>query len=86
MITPKLNINGSSADDLIEPRLKAVDHLMDAIEALSDAAPHGRDYPNSHTAFLADREAHYTRLATIRRLREDIFAEAIAIKQQEQEA
>lgn len=82
MITPKLNINGSSADDLINPRLKAMDHLMDAIEALKQITPNGRDYPGNTTACLADREAHYDRITAIKALREEIYAEAIAIKEQ----
>jgi hypothetical protein len=83
MITPKLNINGSSADDLINPRLAAMDCLMDAIEALSQAVPNGRDYPGNSTACLADREEHYDRIKAIKALREAIYAEAIAIKEQE---
>ena len=86
MITPKLNINGSSADDLIEPRREAMDHLMDAITALKQMAPNGRDYPGDKDACAADRQEYYDRLAMVRNLREDIFAEAFAIKQQEQEA
>ena len=83
MITPMLNINGSSADDLINPRLAAMDHLMDAIEALSQAVPNGRDYPGNATACLADREEHYDRIKAIKVLREAIYAEAIAIKEQQ---
>lgn len=83
MITPLLNINGSSADDLINPRLAAMDHLMDAIEALSQAVPNGRDYPGNSTACIADREEHYDRIKAIKALREAIYAEAIAIKEQQ---
>lgn len=84
MITPQININGSSADDLINPRLQAMDHLMDAIEALSQAVPNGRDYPGNTTACLADREEHYDRIKAIKAIREAIYAEAIAIKSQVQ--
>lgn len=84
MITPQININGSSADDLINPRLQAMDHLMDAIEALSQAVPNGRDYPGNTTACLADREEHYDRIRAIKAIREAIYAEAIAIKSQVQ--
>ena len=84
MITPQININGSSADDLINPRLEAMDHLMDAIEALSQAVPNGRDYPGNTTACLADREEHYDRIRAIKAIREAIYAEAIAIKSQVQ--
>ena len=82
MITPRININGTSADDLINPRLQAMDHLMDAIEALSQVVPNGRDYPGSATACTADREEHYDRIKAIKAIREAIYAEAIAIKEQ----
>ncbi len=83
MITPKLNLNGSSADDLIEPRREAMDHLMDAIEALSQVVPNGRDYPGNNTACLADREAHYDRIDALRQLQHTLLHEALAIKEQE---
>jgi hypothetical protein len=87
MITPKLNINGSSAADLINPRIKAVDHLMDAIAALSEAAPHSRDYPSGYTAFIADIGKYYDRITAISLICKDIQAEAQAIiKQRDQEA
>jgi len=82
MITPQININGSSKDDLINPRLMAMDHLMDAIEALKQVAPNGRDYPDDNTACVADREEHYDRLAKLRALCEEIMSEAIYIKEQ----
>ena len=82
MITPQLNLNGSSADDLIEPRLQAMDHLMDAIEALSQAVPNGRDYPGNAVACTADREEHYDRIKAIRALQDILIQEALAIKEQ----
>lgn len=86
MITPQLNINGSSADDLIDPRLKAMANLDLAIEALSQVTPNGRDYPGNAVACTADREEHYDRLNLIAAIRESIYAEAIAIKQQQEQA
>lgn len=85
MITPQLNINGSSADDLTVPRLKAMDHLMDAIVALSQAVPNGRDYPGNAEGCAADRTAHFARTAALSAIREEIYAEAIAIKSQQKE-
>ncbi len=82
MIRPVVNINGSSADDLINPRLQAMDHLMDAIEALSQAVPNGRDYLGNNTACIADREEHYDRIKAIKAIREAVYAEALAIKGQ----
>ena len=45
MIRPTININGSSIDDLIAPRVDAVLYLKSAIEALRQVTPNGRDYP-----------------------------------------
>lgn len=84
MITPKLNINGSSADDLIDPRLKAMANLDLAIEALSQVTPNGRDYPGNAEGCAADRTAHFARTAALSAIREEIYAEAIAIKQQKE--
>lgn len=82
MITPQLNLNGSSADDLIEPRLKADRLLADVLEALSQAVPNGRDYPGNKTACIADREEHYDRIKAIRALQDILIQEALAIKEQ----
>lgn len=84
MITPQLNINGSSAADLIGARLDAMANLDRAIEALSHVTPNGRDYPGNVVACTADREEHYDRLNLIAAIRESIYAEAIAIKQQQE--
>ena len=82
MISPIININGTSADDLIQPRREAMDHLMNAIEALRQTTPNGRDYPGDYDRCTDDREAHFIRIEAIKAIREAIYAEAIAIKGQ----
>lgn len=82
MITPTLNINGSSADDLIQPRITAYDALQAAIKALQQVTPNGRDYPGDNDACVADRDKHYARLKKINALRAEIMSEAIYIKEQ----
>jgi hypothetical protein len=82
MITPTLNINGSSADDLVDPRIAAYDLLLAAIKTLGQVTPHGRDYPNDSNRCFADREAHYDRLNTLHVMAAEIVAEAVAIQQQ----
>jgi len=82
VITPQININGSSKDDLLMPRLKALDLINDAIEALKQATPNGRDYPGNAVACTADREAHYDRLKAMRKLYDEIMAEAVYINSQ----
>lgn len=81
-ITPRLNLNGTGMDDLIDPRFKAMDHLMDAIDELRKATPNGRDYPGDAEACRADREEHYRRVATLTALREALFAEILHIQRQ----
>lgn len=82
MILPTLNINGSSADDLIQPRRDAYDALQAAIKALQRVTPNGRDYPGDNDACVADRDKHYARLKKINALRAEIMSEAIYIKEQ----
>lgn len=86
MIRPTLNINGSSAFDLIDKRRDAMDALMDAIEALKQVTPNGRDYPNNPLACVADRDTHFDRLAALHTLREELLDEALHIQQQEKAA
>ena len=81
MINPILNINGSSASDLIEPRIKAINHLRDAIEALLQVTPNGRDYSDNDQC-TADRNAHYDRIEAIHAIHTEIYKEAVAIKRQ----
>ncbi len=85
MITPTLNINGSSASDLIDPRLKAIASLKLAIEDLLKVTPNGRDYSNAEKCNI-DRTLHYDRIEAIHGIWNEIYSEAIASKKQEQGA
>lgn len=81
-ITPRLNLNGTGMDDLMDPRFKAMDSLMDAIDALRQATPNGRDYPGDAAACIADRDEHYSRIGVLTALREALFAEILLIQRQ----
>ena len=82
MIIPTLNLNGSSADDLIQPRIAAYDALQDAIKALQQVTPHGRDYPGDIDRCTTDRNAHYDRQQALYAIATEIVAEAVAIREQ----
>jgi hypothetical protein len=82
MITPTLNINGSSLTDLTHPRIAAYDALQAAIKALQQVTPNGRDYPGDNDRCVADRDEHYARLEKINALRAEIMREAVYIKEQ----
>jgi hypothetical protein len=84
MITPTLNANGTSADDLIEPRMKARDFIRLAIEAMLKATPNGRDYPGDNMACVADRITHYDRIEALSRIGNELMEEAIAIQNQKE--
>lgn len=82
MISPIVNINGTSKDDLINPRLAALDHINDVIEELKNITPNGRDYPGDTERWMSDRQIHYDRINTLRTLYNHLYEEAIAIKGQ----
>jgi hypothetical protein len=82
MIKPVLNLNGGSAADLIQPRINAMDHLMNAIDALRQVTPHGRDYPADQERCTNDRDLHFIRLEAIKTLHAELMAEALYIKEQ----
>jgi len=82
MIRPTLNLNGSSAADLVNPRRDAMDHLMDAIEALKLVTPNGRDYICDRERLIADRDTHFDRLAALAVLRAELLEEALHVQQQ----
>jgi hypothetical protein len=81
-IKPTLNLNGSSVNDLIEPRLKSMGHLMDAISALSRVTPNGRDYPADRERCTHDRDLHFARIEKIKALYSGLIDEALYIKDQ----
>ena len=83
MIRPIININGSSAFDLIDQRRNAMDALLEAIDALKQCTPNGRDYPGHYDRCIADRETHFDRLAALHAMREELLDEALHIQQQE---
>lgn len=84
LIRPVINLNGTSADELIAARITACEAITDALEALKLVTPNGRDYPGDNDRCRADREKHYARLAQLTSIKASIYAEAIAINQQKE--
>ena len=82
MIRPTLNINGSDAFDLINPRRNAMALIDEVIEALKLVTPNGRDYICDRERFIADRNTHFDRLAALHTLREELLEEALHVQQQ----
>jgi hypothetical protein len=86
MIRPTLNLNGSSAFDLIDPRRTAMGLIDEVIDALKQATPNGRDYIGDNERCTADRTIHFDRLAALHTLREELLDEALYIQKQEKAA
>lgn len=80
MIQPTININGTSREEHIELRRKALDAINAALAALRPLAPNGRDYPGDWDRCEADRKVHFERLVALNVLADEIMREAIAIQ------
>jgi hypothetical protein len=67
MIFPTIHLNGTNAQDLLEDQLKAMNAIRNAIQALQNAGPNGRDYyPQGSQAFQHAQEEHEQRLLVLR--------------------
>lgn len=82
MIRPILNINGTSAEELIQTRRNAIDALDAVMKALQEMTPNGRDYPGQQDRCRTDRELHYSRFAQLDAMRNRILDEAVEIMRQ----
>lgn len=82
MIRPILNINGTSVEELIDLRRKAIQALDNAMKALQDMTPNGRDYPGLQDRCRTDRELHYARFSQLDALRNRIMDEALELMRQ----
>lgn len=77
MMKPVININGTSAETLVEDRNEVLEQLRAAYDAMRALAPHGRDYPNAD--FAKDREIHMARCAELHAILEEIQAETFVL-------
>lgn len=63
-VLPRVGLNGTHPDRLLEAACAARDALRDALEALDDCAPNPRDYP-AHV-FPAAQAAHQARVESLK--------------------
>jgi hypothetical protein len=82
MIRPTLNINGTDAFDLINPRRNAMALIDEVIDALKQVTPNGRDYICDRDRLIADRDTHFDRIAALHTLRNELLDEALHIGNQ----
>lgn len=68
----KVNINGSSKENLLEQHREIYSHLLEARSMMRKAFPHGRDYQvNPEEDYLHDRDETERRLVIIDNLMEE---------------
>ena len=81
MMTPTIHLNGTSGDALLSQTTDAMLALSDAIKALQNAGPHGRDYyvQQETNAYTQALQQHRDRLAQLEAVLADLarISEAI---------
>ena len=73
MITPTIHLNGTSARDLAEVYSNAARAVDEAIDAIAQASPNGRDYyPQGPDAMAKAVDEHSARLEALRQIRTEL--------------
>ena len=75
MLIPTVHMNGTAGEVLRDQYAAAADAVRKAIDAVCDAGPNARDYyvQGPDTSLAAQRE-HEARVATLKRVRDDLTA------------
>jgi len=80
LMQPRINLNGMTWGQHVELRINARNKLFDAMVAISDLRPHGRDYLGDDAAYERDLAIHNERFAFLDRLNNELYEEAINIQ------
>lgn len=80
IMQPIININGTAREVHINFRRRALNALVELMEAVSEIRPHGRDYLGNAEAYNRDLDIHKERFAVLDKLRNEIMDEALAIQ------
>lgn len=80
MMKPTIHNNGTSRDELMAQVLKATERIREAMTALAEATPNGRDYyPQGPDAIKAAGAEHRERIAKLREVLDDMEALSLHI-------
>lgn len=75
MIYPTVHLNGTSKEELQRQLRDAHEAIGKAIEAMAQAAPHGRDYyPQGSSVIYNAQAEHTSRVRRLESVREELFA------------
>lgn len=73
---PIVNINGTSRDDLVKMRIEARRAIHEALRALQELSPHGRDYIGDRDAWKRDSDIYCERFRILDAMSNDLLDEA----------
>lgn len=79
LILPVVHLNGTSREALVEQRTDVARKLREALEAMCQACPNGRDYYPDPGRLQKAQVQHERRVGIVRGLLEEVMAEAEAI-------
>jgi hypothetical protein len=72
MLAPKLNLNGTSYNELMEKYAGAIERITEAAHAVQETCPHGRDFVGRETGFHIAMANHSARLQKLNEIIEDL--------------
>ena len=79
MVLPVVHINGTSREELIRLRCDAADKVRQALEALADMAPNGRDYYLVDGSLRQAQDQHDRRASALRGVLDEIEKEYLLL-------
>jgi len=81
---PVLNINGASADSLVEGHIKVWRLIRETKAALAEITPHGRDFQTVDKAvYDRAREEHFARMVQLDKIEREICEIVVDIQNQQ---
>lgn len=81
-LNPSININGSSAKNLIEYIFNARTAVADAMAKLAETRPHARDYQLNYDQYKIDLEIYMQRFSVLDKLYNDLEDDIVNIQNQ----
>lgn len=83
LTAPKINLNGTSGQELLDQATNAADAICEAFQALQRMAPNGRDYQTAPAgAYAQARTEHNSRLSRLDDIKNELEALALDIRGQ----
>jgi hypothetical protein len=69
---PTISVNGTARETLLTQFVEAIDHVRDAIHAVSLTAPKVCDFPQGAFAFRLARDSHVLRIERLQSVQSEL--------------